>query len=252
MNVTSIEKALPILGFNNDFLISNNLDMGFGLQLQLPELLSCSRERLYSLQDTFQRIVNLLPPGSLLHKQDFFLADQFDSMQTGKIQTGESDPTKPGLDQCYRNHFRGRPFLRHECYLYISLLNTGLLKNYLASSLIFSKKVHRQEIRITEKLRELQTNLSVLFTQDGIHCEPVSREEAIGDENSPGLIERYLSLNFGGETPVLGGIDFRDRLRVMDQFVEILSLSDYSHLPSELNPVSSHPHPGSTGNQSLS
>ncbi|KOH45596.1 hypothetical protein NC99_15890 [Sunxiuqinia dokdonensis] len=40
---------------------------------------------------------------------------------------------------------------------------------------------------------------------------------------------------------MLGGIDFRDRLRVMDQFVEILSLSDFSHLPGELRPAGNHP-----------
>ncbi|WP_053181554.1 TraG family conjugative transposon ATPase, partial [Sunxiuqinia dokdonensis] len=56
-----------------------------------------------------------------------------------------------------------------------------------------------------------------------------------------GLIERYLTLNFREGQPVLGGIDFRDRLRVMDQFVEILSLSDFSHLPGELRPAGNHP-----------
>ena len=34
-------------------------------------------------------------------------------------------------------------------------------------------------------------------------------------------------LNFEKGEPLLGGIDFRDRLRVMDRFVEILSLSDF-------------------------
>ncbi|WP_053181520.1 TraG family conjugative transposon ATPase, partial [Sunxiuqinia dokdonensis] len=58
---------------------------------------------------------------------------------------------------------------------------------------------------------------------------------------TPGLIERYLTLNFREGQPVLGGIDFRDRLRVMDQFVEILSLSDFSHLPGELRPAGNHP-----------
>ena len=58
------------------------------------------------------------------------------------------------------------------------------------------------------------------------------------------MIERYLTLNFKKGQPILGGIDFRDRLRVMDRFVEILSLSDYTHLPSELKPTSGHPQTG--------
>jgi conjugation system TraG family ATPase len=148
------------------------------------------------------------------------------------------------LTECYQKHFEGRPYLRHECFLYVSLLNTGLLKNYLGSALIFSKKAKQQEAQLAEKLKEVQANLTGLFAQSGVSCEPVSQAEAIGDENSPGLVERYLTLNFHKGHPVLGGIDFRDRLRVMDQFVEILSLSDYSHLPSELKPAGVHPTTG--------
>ena len=78
-----------------------------------------------------------------------------------------------------------------------------------------------------EKIGELRSNLVSVFSQSGIACELITQKEAIGDEKSPGLIERYLTLNFKKGEPLLGGIDFRDRLRVMDRFVEILSLSDF-------------------------
>jgi len=238
MNVKPIEQALPVLGFNGDLMVSNNLDMGFGLKLHLPELLSCSHEQLYMLHDTFQRAVNLLPVNTLLHKQDFFFVEHFYERSRNREQE------VPSLDDCYLKHFEGRPYLKHECYLYVSLLNTGLLKNYLGSALIFSKKAKQHEARLADKLKEVQANLTGLFTQSGIACEAVSQAEAIGDEDSPGLIERYLTLNFHKYQTVLGGIDFRDRLRVMDQFVEILSLSDYSHMPAELKPAGVHPTTG--------
>jgi conjugation system TraG family ATPase len=232
MKARPIGTSLPILGFNGDILVSSNLDMGFGLRLSLPELLSCSMEKLYLLHDTFQRAVNLLPENCLLHKQDFFFVEHFDS---GKKKQQKS------LNQDYLAHFHGRRFLKHECYLYVSLLNVGLLKNYLGSSLIFSRKQKIQEKWMDEKIGELRSNLVSVFSQSGIGCEPITQKEAIGDEKSPGLIERYLTLNFKKGEPLLGGIDFRDRLRVMDRFVEILSLSDYTHLPSELKPTSGHP-----------
>jgi len=237
--VKPIENSLPILGFNGDILVSNNLDMSFGLKLHLPELLSCSAEYLYMLHDTFQRAVNLLPENCLLHKQDFFFVEHFDSRK------GHNEKSNPkSLNQNYLKHFEGRPYLKHECYLYISLLNVGLLKNYLSSSLIFSHKQKMQESWMNGKIGELQSNLISVFSQSWIGCTPVSRQEAIGDEKTLGLIERYLTLNFKKGQPILGGIDFRDRLRVMDRFVEILSLSDYTHLPSELKPTSGHPQTG--------
>ena len=236
INVKPIEKSLPILGFNGDIIISNNIDMGFGLRLFLPELLSCSSEHLYMLHDTFQRAVNLLPENTLLHKQDFFFVEHFNPDKKGKGMK-----KKNSLDRNYLGHFEKRPYLKHECYVYVSLLNVGLLKNYLSSSLIFSQKQKMQESYMNEKIGELRSNLISVFTQSGISCKTVSQHEAIGTENTPGLIERYLTLNFREGEPLLGGIDFRDRLRVMDQFVEILSLSDYTHLPSELKPTIGHP-----------
>ncbi|BBE16312.1 conjugative transposon protein TraG [Aquipluma nitroreducens] len=241
MKIKNLETILPILGFNNDIQVSNNLDMTIGFRLQLPEVLSCSTEKLYMLHDTFQRMINLLPAGSFIHKQDFFLVNEFhptDLEEESEINNTES------LNESYLEHFDGRHYLKHDCCFYISLLNKGLLKSYLESALIFSRKDRNLEKLQYDKINELKGNVMAIFQQNGIVCKPISMEEAIGDDHSLGLIERFLSLNFTENHPALGGIDFRDRLKVMDQFVEVLSLSDYSHIPAELRPASEHPQTG--------
>lgn len=235
MKVNSIEKTLSVLGFQGDFLISNNLDLSFGLKLELPELLSCSEGRLSELHECFQRLINLLPENTLFHKQDFFFLSEFDQAKEKATSV---------LDHSYEKHFRGRKYLKQKSYLYISLLNKGLLKNYLSSALLFSKNSQDKEVERMEKARELQNNLKALFQQAGIKTELISKEEAVGTEATKGLIESYLTLNFQKSNPLLGGIDFRDRLRVMDQFVEILSLSDYSHVSSQISPGGKHPKNG--------
>ena len=240
MKIKNLETVLPILGFNGDVQVSNNLDLTIGFRLQLPEVLSCSTEQLYMLHDTFQRMTGLLPAGSFIHKQDFFLINEF---QPQELES-ESTVEKKSLNTSYMEHFDGRRYLKHNCCFYISLLNKSLLKNYLESALIFSRKERNLEKLQYNKINELRSNLIAIFQQNGIHCQPISKEEAIGDEHSLGLIERFLSLNFTENHPTLGGIDFRDRLKVMDQFVEVLSLSDYSHIPAELRPVSEHPQNG--------
>ncbi|MBK5245516.1 MAG: TraG family conjugative transposon ATPase, partial [Eubacteriaceae bacterium] len=241
MKIKNLESILPVLGFNSDVLVSNNLDLTIGFKLQLPEILSCSSEKIYMLHDTFQRMISLLPAGSFLHKQDFFLIEDF---QSGEKADQTISTRKDSLDSSYQKHFDGRQYLKHECCLYISLLNKGLLKNYLESSLILSKRERNLEKLQYDKISELRTNMMAIFSQNGIACELITKEQAIGDEHSLGLIERFLSLNFNENHPALGGIDFRDRLKVMDQFVEILSLSDYSHVPSEIRPENEHPQSG--------
>lgn len=247
MKIKNLDTVLPILGFNGDVQVSNNLDMTTGFRLYLPEVLSCSAEQLYQLHDTFQRMINLLPAGSFIHKQDFFLIREFHPEElsergTREEQTGTTNTES--LNHSYLQHFDGRHYLKHECCFYISLLNKGLLKNYLESALILSRKQRNLEKLQYDKINELRSNVVAIFNQNGVGCEPITREEAIGDEYSLGLIERFLSLNFTENHPALGGIDFRDRLKVMDQFVEILSLSDYSHIPAELRPASEHPQTG--------
>ncbi|MDD2307426.1 MAG: TraG family conjugative transposon ATPase [Prolixibacteraceae bacterium] len=241
MKIKNLESMLPVMGFNGDVQVSNNLDLTIGFRLRLLEVLSCSTEQLYMLHDTFQRMINLLPAGSFIHKQDFFLIKEFQPQELeDQIGTNNTD----SLNDSYLKHFDGRHYLKHDCCFYISLLNKGLLKNYLESALIFSRKERNLEKLQYDKINELRSNVVAIFNQNGIGCDPISREEAIGDQHSLGLIERFLSLNFTENHPALGGIDFRDRLKVMDQFVEVLSLSDYSHIPAELRPASEHPQTG--------
>jgi len=191
------------MGFDRDVQVSNNLDLTIGFRLQLPEVLSCSTEQLYMLHDTFQRMINLLPAGSFIHKQDFFLVKEFHPKELEE-QIGTNNTHS--LNDSYLQHFDGRHYLKHDCCFYISLLNKGLLKNYLESALIFSRTQRNLEKLQYDKINELRSNVVAIFNQNGIGCEPISREEAIGDEHSLGLIERFLSLNFTENHPALGGI----------------------------------------------
>jgi conjugation system TraG family ATPase len=241
MKIKNLETILPILGFNGDVQVSNNLDLTIGFRLQLPEVLSSSTEQIYMLHDTFQRMINLLPAGSFIHKQDFFLVSEFHPTD---LKEEPDTKNTESLNESYLEHFDGRHFLKHDCYFYISLLNKGLLKSYLDSALIFSRKERNLEKLQYDKISELKGNVIAIFQQNGIGCQLITKEQAVGDQHSLGMIERFLSLNFTDNHPALGGIDFRDRLKVMDQFVEILSLSDYSHIPAELRPVSEHPQTG--------
>ena len=189
MKIKNLENILALLGFNGDVLVSNNLDLTIGFRLRLPEVLSCSREKLYSLHDTFQRMINLLPPGTLLHKQDLFQLREFqgeDNFDRSKNEIAAS------LNNSYLQHFEGRESLSHECFLYISLLNRGLLKSYLESALILSRRKRQADKLRFDQLDELKGNVIAILSQNGIGCQVLKGAEAGGDENSLGLIERFL------------------------------------------------------------
>ncbi len=103
MKIKSIAETIPVLGFEEDVLISRNLDMTVGMRLQLPELFACGEDRLYAMHDTFRRILAMLPAGTLLHRQDYFLEKPFD----GEEQLEATSATS-FLTRSYLRHFKGR------------------------------------------------------------------------------------------------------------------------------------------------
>ncbi len=223
---------MPVLGFDGDILLSSNLDMTIGIRLQLPELFSCSAETLNELHDIFRRLIAMLPAGTLLHRQDYFLQRSFKS----KEQDASTDQVEVSfLDKAYLNHFEGRSHLQHEAYLFISLMNTGLLKNFLGTSL-FKPAVNRRKAKHEQdQLEEISTNVMAQLLQGGIQSSLLSRDEMMH------LMQRYLSMNFQDKTSVLGSLDFRDHLKVMNSFVETFSLSNYDHVPGEVSPCGEEP-----------
>lgn len=230
MKIKSITDSIPVLGFEDHILVSQNMDMTVGIQLQLPELYTCSEDKLYALHDCFRRIIAMLPAGALLHRQDYFLEETFKSDQwMGDEQQASF------LTQSYLKHFDDRSHLKHEAYLFISLLNTGLMKNFLGSSLINSlgnkKKVDGQ----AAQLEEVRDNIMEQLRQGGVSCSSLPQDQLLV------LMERYLSMNFKNDSPMLGSLDFRDHLKVMNSFVEIYGLNNFDHVPEEVKPLSAHP-----------
>ncbi|MBK3518255.1 TraG family conjugative transposon ATPase [Carboxylicivirga marina] len=227
MNVKSIQETLPVLGFDGDVMLSQNLDMTIGLKLQLPELLSCSDEHLQNLHAAFRRLIAMLPAGTLLHRQDLFLQEPFNAK--------DAAANSSYLSNAYLNHFEGRKQLKHEAYLFISLLNKGLLKSYLNGSLLHPHTQKKKANHQKEQLEEVRDNVRAQLKQVGIESELLSKEAHIN------LLQNYLSMNFQKNTSLLGSLDFRDHLKVMNHFVECYSLSDYNHLPTEVSCSVEHP-----------
>ncbi len=112
------------------------------------------------------------------------------------------------------------------------------MKNFLGSSLLNpggnKSKVHGQ----ADLLEEVCGNVTEQLRQAEIKTTLLNKDEMVA------LMERYLSMDFKGENPMLGSLDFRDHLKVMGSFVEIYGLNDYGQLPEEVAPVGRQPMTG--------
>ncbi len=112
--------AFPIYGYENRSLISKEKGcMTVPLRLELPEVFTLDASEYRSLQELFFNIVEVLGPNRLIHKQDFFLQENYVSIRERLL--GDF------LERANERHFEGRPFLNGSHYLYISIVP----KNYI-------------------------------------------------------------------------------------------------------------------------
>ena len=112
--------AFPIYGYEHKSLISKEKGcVTIPLQLQLPEVFTLDASEYRILQELFFNIVEVLGPNRLIHKQDFFLQENY----TPLAERLQGD----FLERANEHHFEGRPFLNGFHYLYISIVP----KNYI-------------------------------------------------------------------------------------------------------------------------
>ena len=112
--------AFPIYGYERQSLIAKEKGcVTIPLQLQLPEVFTLDAREYEILQELFFNVINVLGPNRLLHRQDFFLQENYKPI----AERLEGDM----LERANEHYFEGRPYLRGTHYLYISIVP----KNYM-------------------------------------------------------------------------------------------------------------------------
>lgn len=113
--------AFPIYGYEGQSLISKEKGcITIPLQLELPEVYTLEGKDYELLQELFFNVISILGPNRLLHRQDFFLEENYTPL-TRRLQ-GDF------LEQANEAHYENRPYLVGTHYLYISIVPTNYLK----------------------------------------------------------------------------------------------------------------------------
>lgn len=113
--------AFPIYGYERKALISKEKGcVTIPLQLELPEVFTLDAREYAMLQELFFNIINILGPNRLLHRQDFFLQENYVPIR----ERLEGDM----LERANEKHFEDRPYLIGTHYLYISIVPENYIK----------------------------------------------------------------------------------------------------------------------------
>lgn len=213
-----LDDILPIYSVEQDMILSKMGDITLAYRLALPEIFTLSTSDYENLHQIWVRAIKLLPVRTLLHKQDWFVAEQFQ---------GDFEKEQDFLSRSSERFFQGRSYLSHHCYLFLSLSPLGRKRvNSYFSSLL------RKHIVPVETLDPAFAKsftsvcaqfINVLSDSGLIRCERIE-----GDRLEE-LINQYLVLDSDG---VKRDLDFSEGVRVGEKYCELFTLSDLYDFPT--------------------
>ena len=214
----NLSEILPLYAVEHDMILSKMGDITLAYKLQLPEIFTLSTADYETLHQSWVRAIKLLPPGTVLHKQDWFTEDRY---------TGDFENTENFLAHSSERFFHERAFLSHESYLMLTLSPSGRGNvNSYFSSLLRKHFVPVETIdpAFAKSFAGIcSQSVKILIDSGLIGCERLSGDSLYE------LVNRYLVL---GTDSVQRDLDFSETVRVGEKTCELFTLAELNDFPS--------------------
>ena len=151
-SVKELAKVFPLGAVEENCIFSKWGDITLAFQLTLPEIFTLNARvengaemgDYRELVETWSKAIGVLPAGTILHKQDWFVEE--------KYHPNAKELPESYLDRASELHFNERPFLHHDCFMYVtyaqgerSRTNVGV-SSLLKAGLVPKRAINNQEI----------------------------------------------------------------------------------------------------------
>lgn len=213
-----LPNILPIYAVEQDMILSKMGDITLVYRLDLPEIFTLSNADYENLHQSWVRAIKLLPAGTVLHKQDWFVEELFQ---------GDFEKEQDLLSRSSERFFHERPYLAHRSFLMLTLppKNRKRVNSYFST--LLKKHIVPVETLDPAFAKSFESVCSqfvkVLGDSELIDCKRLQ-----GDELGV-LINQYLSLSDDG---IRRDLDFSDGVKVGEKHCVLFSMADLDHFPS--------------------
>ena len=152
-------QSVPIQYIADGFIVSKTGDITIGWEITLPGIFSADAQSLLEIPESLCKAISFLPPWMMVHRQDVFYRRRYSPSKGGSF-----------LGSCYERHYRGRGYLVHRQYIYLTLTSKqSALRPHSSSSLFFqhflSGKVAREK---AVRLLSVGNDFISSFTSSGM------------------------------------------------------------------------------------
>ena len=229
MKATTIESKFPLLSVEHDCIISKDADVTVVFRVSLPELFTVISPEYEAIHSAWAKAVKVLPDYSVVHKQDWFVRETY----LPKTNDGEMS----FLSRSYERHFNERPYLNHECFLYLTKTTKERMRmqsnfSSLCRGNIIPKEVNKDNtVRFLEAVGQFER---IINDSGFISLARLTTDEIVGTPENAGLIEKYFSLSLDNTTCLEDMELGADSLRIGEKHVCLHTLSDVEDLPGKV------------------
>lgn len=230
--VRNLERLFPLIAVENGCIISKEADLTVAFRVELPELFTITEEEYEQIHSTWSKAIKVLPVYSIVHKQDWYTTETYRAEHLGDAQMSF-------LDRSSERHFNERPFLNHDCYLYL----TKTTRQRMAQKSDFSSLVQGRLVpkEMTDKgginaFLDAVNQFERIVNDSGLfRIVRLTEEELLGKDNERGLLDRYLSLE-RDKSASLEDLSLRAKeVRIGDKMLCLHTLSSTEDLPTSVS-----------------
>ena len=230
MKATTLESKFPIMSVEKGCIISKDADITVAYRVGLPELFTITKAEYEAIHSAWIKAVKVLPNYSIVHKQDFFIEENYTpDLQKENISF---------LSRSFERHFNERPYLNHTCYLFLTKTTkehslTMSNFNVLARGFMIPKEMQDKEA--VSRFLECCEQFERIINDSGfITLTRLVDEDIIGTDTTAGIIEKYFSLSQNTATCLHDISLGSGEMKIGDNYLCLHTLSDPEDLPSSV------------------
>ena len=213
-------RSVPIQHISDGFIVSKTGDITIGWEITLPGIFSCDAMSLLEIPEALSKAISFLPPWMMVHRQDVYYRRGYAPERSTSF-----------LGFSYERHYRGRGYLVHRQYIYLTLSSKqSALRSHSSSGLFYthflSGKVAREN---AERLLSVGNDFISSFTSSGmLSARRLTDEDLMQNVN--------LYRNLGRSAPMNTDIQLQpDRVIHSGKVIWSYAYSEARDLPGYLN-----------------
>ena len=213
------EEIFPVMSIRDGVVISKRGDVTIGWKLTLPAQYTMNAGDYSDIHNRFFSAIKDLPEWTMVHRQDVFFRRAY-----------EAKPGRSFLDRAYQQHFRGRQYMHHEQYIFLTLTNkfTAVREPDSCGVLGMVSKIREGCHEDIHRIDAVGEEFIYKLTDSN-----VIKAERLSDDDLKMRIITHMSM--GMRDGILSDIDmYSDHIEANGRHMWAYVINEGKHLPSEL------------------